>query len=128
MTANKKNEKDSQQQVTGIVTAIKPKATTMGGTFDYDKIISEVDILKGDIINLKKEAKHLKDEQKKNLNFMMVVVIGVVIALIITVIPLTVDYFRYNYSRYESFIKNVDNLKTRIDILEKNNYLNRKNK
>lgn len=73
--------------------------------------------------DLGRRLEMLEKRIKETTTFLMFVASAVIIAFSLAIIPLCFDYYKDNYERYEKYFKGIDELKIRIEILEKRNDL-----
>ena len=122
-----KRRQEETFQVHGFVISDKSKGSSFVKTLD--EIITEtktINTLQERINNLERQAKEISSSismaekrQDKAVSFMMWVAGIIVVAFFLSLIPLLFDYYKDNSDRYEKFTKRIDNLNTRVDILEK---------
>jgi len=70
-----------------------------------------------------RRLENLEKRIKETTTFLLFVASAVIITFFFASIPILYDYYRDNYGRYEKYLKDVDELKIRLEMLEKRNDL-----
>ncbi len=71
--------------------------------------------------DLGRRLEMLEKRIKETTTFLIFLASAVIIAFVLAIIPLCFDYYKNNYERYEKYFKGIDELKIRMEILEKRN-------
>lgn len=111
-----------------------PEKPTKEEVDKMDDFGRRIEILEKEIKDATEKVDKIKDsvsESEKKINqttkFLMFVAGAMIIAFTLAVIPLCFDYYKDNYGRYGKYLKDVNELKIRMEILEKRNDLIWKN-
>jgi hypothetical protein len=96
---------------------------TASAAFDLkrmDVLEEKTEILNKKAKEIEKNLNRSDKRQNEALSFMMWVAGIIVVAFFLALIPLLFDYYKSNAERYEKFTRRIDQLKYRLDNLEKN--------